>query len=32
MSVGSMFGWDVPGTDPKLYEAPQSPEMGGMQM
>lgn len=31
MSVGSMFGWDVPGVDPKLYEGHQGPEMGGMQ-
>lgn len=32
MSVGSMFGWDVPGVDPKLYETPQGPEMGGMRL
>lgn len=31
MSVGSMFGWDVPGVDPKLYEGHQGPEMGGMK-
>lgn len=31
MSVGSMFGWDVPGVDPKLYERQKGPEMGGMQ-
>ena len=29
MSVGSMFGWDVPGVDPKLYEESHSPEMKG---
>lgn len=27
MSVGSMFSWDVPGVDPKLYEEHHSPEM-----
>lgn len=32
MSVGSMFGWDVPGIDPALYERHEGPEMGGMQM
>ena len=31
MSVGSMFGWNVPGVNPKLYEGHQSPEMGGMK-
>lgn len=31
MVVGSMFGWDSPGADPKLYEGRQGPEMGGMQ-
>lgn len=31
MVVGSMFGWDSPGADPKLYEGHQGPEMGGMQ-
>lgn len=31
MSVGSIFGWDVPGVDPKLYEGHQGPEMGGMK-
>lgn len=31
MSVGSMFGWNVPGTDPSLYEEHRGPEMGGMK-
>ncbi len=30
MLTGSMFGWDVPGADPKWYEEHQEPEMGGM--
>ena len=31
MAAGSMFGWDVPAADPRLYERQEGPEMGGMQ-
>jgi len=30
MLTGSMYGWDVPGADPKWYEGHQDQEMGGM--
>jgi len=35
MEMGSMFGWDLPGADPKNYEAREKqepPQMGGMTL
>ena len=32
MLTGSMYGWDVPGADPKWYEGHQDQEMGGMTL
>ncbi len=31
MFHGSLFGWDTPGADPKVYERHKGPEMGGMK-
>ena len=32
MEIGSMAGWDVPGTDPKNYEIRREEQMGGMTL
>lgn len=32
MLTGSMCGWDVPGADPKWYEANQGQGTGGMEL
>ena len=32
MEIGSMFGWEAPGADPKNYEIQRDEQMGGMTL